>query len=122
MVHRVRKSMSVVSPTNGKVMCVMRVGKKYVVGVNDQKTSPGFKRVMSNGDTKHTRHAEVHALQLAKRSGGKIKEVVVLRWTKAGRMTMAKPCIHCKEKLEEAGVPNRIIWYSDWRGKVVRYE
>ena len=106
---------------NGKVVCVIRAGNRYVVGVNDDKTSPGFVRKMSNGDIKSSRHAEVHALQLAKRAGGKIREVVVLRWTKSGRMTMARPCKHCKEQLDKYGVKDRIIKHSDWKGRIVRY-
>jgi len=106
---------------HGKVVCIVRAGKRYVVGINDEKTSPKWTRRMSNGDIKSSRHAEMHALQLAERSGGKIKEVIVLRWTKRGRLTMARPCQHCKEKLEARGVSERIIWHSNWEGKIVRY-
>lgn len=110
-----------ISPVHGRVVCVIRTGKRYFIGINDDKTSPKWQRKMSNGDVKSSRHAEMHALQLAQRVGGKIKEIVVLRWTKRGKLTMARPCSHCKKRFDEAGINQRIIWHSDWDGNRVRY-
>lgn len=106
-----------VSPEPGRTVCLMRVGKTWVLGQNDrQKTSPAWTRKYDNGEVRHTRHAETHALQLAEREGGKVTHVVVMRFNRHGGLAMAKPCRHCHEALNESGIKDRTIYYSDWDG------
>ena len=71
---------------------------------------------MSDGSVKENRHAEAHALQLAERSGGRIKKVYVMRMTKSGKLTMAKPCKDCQARLWLAGVRARDVQYTNWEG------
>src|SRR5690606_12991933 len=108
-------------PMPGHVGCIIRVGKRWVIGFNDRtKTSPAFIKRMPDGEIKNTRHAEAHALQLARRAGGQIKRVVVLRWTKKNKLAMAKPCEHCQELLDAEGIPHGKIFYSTETGKIKR--
>jgi len=110
------------NPRPGKTICLIQAGKHWVVGENNpEKTSPKLKRAMPNGHSTYTIHAEDRALQLADRNGGKIKRVIVLRWTKSGRLSMARPCEACEARLLEAGVKHRQISYSDWGGKIVAW-
>ena len=113
------RSRPTIEPRLGGVVCLLLAGKRWIVGWNSPKTSPALQRSIGDGKSeKATRHAEAHALQLARRAGGKIRAVYVLRWTKQGRLTMARPCPHCSELLWKAGVPARIVHYSDWEGKM----
>lgn len=103
-----------------RTVCVMQVGNRYVVGVNDrQKTSPNWQKRMPDGELKYTRHAEAHALQLAHRAGGRIKKVMVFRINKRGQLAMARPCKDCQLRLWDAGVRLRDITYTNWEGDLV---
>ena len=106
----------------GKTICLIQVGKRWVIGENTPKTSPRLARRFPDGQSTYGTHAEDRALQLASRSGGKIRRVVVLRWTRAGRLSMARPCPYCEARLVAAGVKLRNVNYSDWSGEVVGYE
>lgn len=102
-----------------RTVCVMLVGKKYVVGWNDrQKTSPSWRKRMPDGELKYTRHAEAHALQLAAREGRRIRKVYVFRIDKRGKLAMAKPCKDCQMRLWDAGVRLRDIHYTTWDGSM----
>lgn len=105
----------------GKTVCLIQVGKRWVIGENAPKTSPKLRRTFPDGQSTYGTHAEDRALQLASRSGGKIRRVIVLRWTKRGTLSMARPCRHCEARLRLAGVKMRDLWYSDWNGEVVWY-
>jgi hypothetical protein len=106
-------------PQLGQTLCLIQVGQKWISGTNDPaRTSPRLERRFSNGDTTYGTHAEDRALQLARRIGGKIRRVLVLRWDKKGKLTMARPCFHCGSRLALAGVrPKRVAW-SDWNGSI----
>jgi len=111
-----------INPVPGKVMCLIRVGKhKWVIGFNSDKTSPRFMKRKPDGHVTHSQCAEMRALQLAKRAGGKIREVIVMRWTKRGRLAMAKPCPACQEMLWIAGVRARDVMYSNGDGRIVGF-
>ena len=103
----------------GKVVCLIQVNKQWIIGENSEKSSPKLERRFSNGDTTYGTHAEDRALQLARRIGGKIKRVLVLRWDKHGKLTMARPCAFCAARLVQENVrPRRIAW-SNWEGEIV---
>jgi len=38
----------------------------------------------------------------------------VMRFTKTGKISMAKPCIYCQEYLRQKGI--RKVRYTDWAG------
>jgi len=79
-------------PIPGKTVCLLLVGNQWIYGENDrEKTSPQLEKCTPDGAKRYTLHAEERALQLARRVGGKIRKVLVLRWTKAGELTMARP-------------------------------
>lgn len=113
----------------GKVVCFMRIGNSWIKGTNDKsKTSPAWYKFWEDkNSTLYTRHAEQHALQLLSRQlktvtlhkhGWRIKEILVLRWTKNGELAMAKPCKHCQVNLKFAGINPRNIWYSTSDGQL----
>lgn len=101
-------------PQNGSVFCAIQVGKAWVHGTNSSKTSPALVRVFADGNVASGHHAEMRAIQLARRLGGKIRKVVVIRWNKAGLITMAKPCAHCERMLLDEGIRPSKIWFSNW--------
>lgn len=104
----------------GKVVCLIQVGKQWVIAENDrEKTSPRLVHARPDGTIVKTIHAEARALKLAARIGGKIKRVIVLRWTKGGRLSMAKPCAHCATLLSLAGVNSKKISWSNEHGEIV---
>lgn len=114
--------LNLVKPKPGKVLCLIKVGNRWVVGENDQsRTSPAFMKRLSDGAITMTQHAEARALQLARRAGGRIKDVIVLRWTKRGKLSMAKPCAHCTEMLWKSGVKARDVRFSNWDGNIQEF-
>lgn len=107
-----------VEPALGATVCLIKTGNRWVIGSNDRhKTSPKFKKFLPDGSVLFTRHAEAHAIQLARRVGGRIKKVVVIRWKKNGEMAMSEPCYNCKRLLKEAGVKNNNIYFTNDRGE-----
>jgi cytidine deaminase len=108
-----------IEPALGATICLIRVGKKWVIGTNDRnKTSPAFKKFLPDGSVLFTRHAEAHAIQLAERQGGRMKRVMVIRWKKNGEMAMAKPCYNCLSKLREKGIKDNMIYFTNETGEV----
>lgn len=75
---------------------------------------------MPDGTKKYGKHAERAALQLADRIGGRIRRVVVMRWTKDGALALSKPCEACQIALYGAGVRPRDVWYSTDEGTLER--
>jgi len=82
------------------------------IGVNAEKTHPGFKRVYKNGQEGYCLHAEMDVLRFAKPGD----RIIVMRWSALGERTMAKPCTHCQEFILEAGITD--VTYSDWDGSM----
>lgn len=94
------------------VAAILKRGKSIVkVGVNSSKTNPRFARRHRNGEIDFHLHAEMDVVRFAKPGD----TVIVVRFSAAGRLTMAKPCKFCRYFLEQAGVTD--IYYSDWDGK-----
>lgn len=59
-------------------------------------------------------HAEVQALRKLWPSERKGTKVVSVRMTKAGKITMAKPCPSCESFLRENGIKK--VYYTDPEG------
>lgn len=107
----------------GRVVCLILVGKSWLLGVSDKtKTSPAFVKRMPDGALIATRHAEMHALQLAKKQKAKVKKMLVLRFGARGNVTMARPCKHCQKNLRESGIRPSLIQYSDFNSTIRKME
>jgi deoxycytidylate deaminase len=87
--------------------------KTPIMGVNGQSSRPEFRRKFKDGKECFTSHAEMEAVF-------KLKEVRpndvlhVMRFTKNGGISMAKPCQYCQEYLKKKGI--RRVKYTDWDG------
>jgi len=66
----------------------------------------------------HCRHAEVDAIKKVS-DVTKIECIVIVRKTKDGTPSMARPCNICQQVIEEAGIDN--VYYSDEEGKLRRF-
>ncbi len=94
------------------VVAVLKRGKSVIrIGTNSEKTTPRFARRRANGSVDYHFHAETNVLRFAK--PGDV--VYVLRFSKSGILTMAKPCEFCQIFLAEAGIKK--VYYSDWEGQ-----
>lgn len=88
-------------------------GKSTIVGVNGSGEKPQFRRKFKDGQECFISHAEMDAVS-------KLKEVCdndvlhVMRFTKNGGISMAKPCKYCQEYLRRKGIKK--IRYTDWDG------
>lgn len=90
-------------------------GKRLIkIGVNQTKTHPRFKRYKDNGYCGYCLHAEMDALRVAKPGDS----MMVLRFTKRGNISMAKPCIHCQQFIDDAKI--KFVYYSNWNGEIVK--
>ena len=65
-------------------------------------------------------HAESHAITCLGLDRCNNKDMLVVRITKPGRLTMAKPCDTCQKVISLSGI--RRVWYSDWNGDIQRYD
>lgn len=81
------------------------------IGINSACTSPKFKRVFSDKKSCFCAHAELDALQVAR--PGDVLEVI--RWSKLGHMTMAKPCKYCMKRIQEVGLKR--VTFTNWEGQ-----
>lgn len=93
--------------------------------IASRSTNPDYKHaaivlrggaLVSTGYNHDDRHAEVVALSDLwpnKRHGTKLWS---LRYTRTGRLAMAKPCIRCEEFLRSCGV--RVVYYSNSDGLI----
>lgn len=71
-------------------------------------------RVKAIGYNTHQHHAEVHALQKLWPSERRNTKIISVRFNKAGKLAMAKPCPKCQEYLKAHGVKK--VQYSDSNG------
>lgn len=120
----ITKTMTILTRTSGKesfpgkVVCLIKYGKEWILGVNDRtKTSPKWRKQYAGLEANlDTRHAEEHAIQILRSRGDEaarlVKRVIVLRWTKDGRLGLARPCKECAEKLSTLGISPRKVHYS----------
>lgn len=96
-----------------------RAGKLITVGWNKRKTHPEQKKyaVKLKQPERQYLHAEIDAL-VTRRYGLIPYVIVVVRLTKNGKLTMARPCPICMRAIKEAGIEE--IIYSDNNGKMVK--
>jgi cytidine deaminase len=88
-------------------------GKTPIIGINGIGTKPEFGRSLPGGLYAFCAHAEMSAVSKAK-DIKKSDVLHVMRFTKTGRITMAKPCKHCQSYLKKKGI--RRVMYTDWDG------
>ena len=72
--------------------------------------------VVAMGYNHEGRHAEVVALSKIWPNRRQGLRLWSLRFTKAGKLGMAKPCLKCQAFLRENGV--RVVWYSTSKGTI----
>ena len=109
-VHR-----EIVALGNGPILAAIAwLGKTPLIGVASESTSPRFKRVYDKGLPRFTRHAEMHVSDLLE--GRDCGRIYVYRRTATGRLTMARPCRHCRMYMRKAGV-TATIYYTNWEGQ-----
>lgn len=103
---------------NQRTVCIIRVKDSLFIGWNSLKTSPGYHQVCDDGNSKFSRHAEMHALQLAQRQVDDLRkaEVYVMRFLASGGLGLAKPCKGCRDRLREVGIDAGNIFFSDQEG------
>ena len=89
-----------------------RRGSSIVFSTNSGRCSTKFKRTYRDGSVGYHLHAEMALLN--KVPVGSISEVHVIRFTKNGSITMAKPCEHCQKYLKEYGIKK--VHYTNWDG------
>lgn len=81
-----------------------RKNKLIRIGINSTRTRKEWVRfysaVTASSDSAYCGHAEMDAMRDAQ--PGDVLEVI--RWTKDGRICMAKPCVHCQNRLRRLGL------------------
>lgn len=98
--------------SNGGKKHLAAFTNKGEIGINSNKSTARFrKRYPGCQNSKHERHAEV-ALIIQCRVIP--KKISVVRFTKDGALTMAKPCIHCQNFLRHVGVKK--VRFTNWEG------
>lgn len=90
-----------------------KVGKSYIYGVNSDKCSAKFARRYEDGEMGYHLHAEMDLVK--KIRGTSITEINVVRFSKRGVPTMAKPCKYCQHFLRENGIKK--VHYTNWNGE-----
>jgi len=89
-------------------------GKSSVFGLNGNNERPEFKRSFEDGKECFVSHAEMDAVsKLRKIYNNDV--LYVARFTKDGKVSMAKPCKYCQEYLKRKGISK--VRYTDWAGE-----
>lgn len=89
-------------------------GKTPVIGVNGCAEKPEFRRRFKDGKECFISHAEMDAVS-------KLRDISphdvlhVMRFTKRGNISMAKPCKYCQQYLRKKGIKK--VRYTDWNGE-----
>ena len=89
-------------------------GKTPIVGVNGNSEKPEFRRRFKDGKECFISHAEMDAVsRLREISSSDVLHV--MRFTKNGSISMAKPCQYCQGYLKKKGIKK--VKYTDWNGE-----
>lgn len=103
--------------SSSNVVAIAWYRNSLFIGRNSLKTSPQFKRTFPDAALSFSRHAEMDLLaRLPRSTNHSVLTVYVMRWRKDGKLTMAKPCEACTERLVRAGIKPERIHYIDWSG------
>jgi cytidine deaminase len=101
-------------PSGKMIAAIATVGKTEWVGFNCHKSHPRMTKRFSCGKENSCSHAELSAvIQVPKKLRHKIT-LYVIRFTRDGNISMAKPCELCKVFLSQQGIDFGNIYYSDW--------
>ena len=89
-----------------------RRGKLIRIGTNG-KQSAAFKKYYSGdqSNTSYFSHAESDALLRSE----SVDRLEILRWTKRGILTMAKPCEFCQSLIRQSELAS--VRYTNWEGQ-----
>jgi len=110
-IHRIAQNLALNNGERYHVVCILyRQRRPIYIGVNTHKTHPKFKRIAKDGSCVGALHAEMSALRFAKKGD----TLEVLRFLKCGKITMAKPCIHCSAFLAKSSIKK--VRYTTWDG------
>lgn len=88
-------------------------GTSVVFGTNTVRCSAKFERTHPDGTKGYHLHAEMDLIRKFK--PGDVSEINVVRFSKEGKLTMAKPCEYCQRYLKDYGIKK--VRYTDWNGK-----
>mgnify|MGYP001293490940 CR=1 FL=1 len=88
-------------------------GSSVVFGVNSDRCSTKFERIHPDGTRGFHLHAEMDLIR--KFEPGTLSNINVVRFSKNGKLTMAKPCVYCERFMRKHGV--RTVRYTDWGGR-----
>lgn len=88
-----------------------RDGKPVRVATNSSKTHPCAYRTYPDGASSAGLHAEMSVLRFAREGD----DLEVIRFTKTGKRTMAKPCCYCQRLIKAKKI--RRTRYTDWNGE-----
>lgn len=91
-----------------------RKGKIYACRTNTYKTHPIM--VKYAGELKPHLHAEINAAIAAGLDDLEGLNILVLRLTNTGSLTMAQPCPSCLKLLRDKGIAR--IYFSNWDGEI----
>ena len=88
-------------------------GSSFVIGINSNECSTRFRRKYRDGQVGYHLHAEMALLKKCKE--GDVDIIHVIRFSKDGTITMAKPCPYCQKFLRQYGVKK--VYYTNWSGE-----
>lgn len=89
-----------------------------IVGINGASSRPQFRRKFKDGTESFISHAEMDAVAKLGKDIRSTDVLHVMRFTKNGTLSCAKPCSCCEEYLRKKGI--RQVKFSDWDGQWVR--
>ena len=92
-------------------------GKSFVCAANHTKNSARYKRIYTQGINKcaFNGHAEMILIDKLKHHFNCNDVLHVIRFTKKGTVTMAKPCKYCRAYLARKGV--KTVMFTNWNGE-----
>jgi len=95
------------------VVALLIRGKSIVnISTNSRKTDPCARRSFDGDIFLHHLHAEMKALKKSKPGDA----LVVIRFTKAGNVKIAKPCVFCQQHIRNKKISE--VYYSDDDGEM----
>jgi len=101
-------------PAGKMVAAVAILGKTLWIGNNNYKSHPSMIKKFRNGSENSCCHAEVAAIAKVPRQSRHKVELYVVRFTRDGNVSMAKPCNLCQNFLKENKINLHNVYYSDW--------